>query len=334
MKARLAKVSLALLGAAFLIAGCDNPAPLSPESVGGGPSLATAPPTGSLKLTAGDAAGGDQFGQPVSVDGRRAIVGAALDGFEGSAYVFQRTGKSWSQEAKLTASDAATFDFFGFSSSISGDVAIVGAIGDDGFTGSAYVFRRNGASWSEEAKLTVTDGAAGDQFGRTAYLDGDLAIVGAIGDDGFTGSAYVFRWNGTTWIQEQKLTASDGALDDRFGTSVSISGDWAIVGGVRDDGFTGSAYAFRWMARNGLRSRSSPQATGGSSNGSGHRCTWTATGPSWGLFSALARQTPQDRPMCSCARERSGMRRRSSPPATGRGMTSSDFPHPSAETWL
>ena len=105
MKARLAKVSLALLGAAFLIAGCDNPAPLSPESVGGGPSLATAPPTGSLKLTAGDAAGGDQFGQPVSVDGRRAIVGAALDGFEGSAYVFQRTGKSWSQEAKLTASE-------------------------------------------------------------------------------------------------------------------------------------------------------------------------------------------------------------------------------------
>ena len=122
----------------------------------------------------------------------------------------------------------------------------MGAIGDDGFTGSAYVFRRNGASWSEEAKLTATDGAAGDQFGRTAYLDGDLAIVGAIGDDGFTGSAYVFRWNGTTWIQEQKLTASDGALDDRFGTSVSISGDWAIVGGVRDDGFTGSAYAFRW----------------------------------------------------------------------------------------
>ena len=254
MKAHLAKVSLALLGAAFLIAGCDNPAPLSPESVGGGPSLATAPPTGSLKLTAGDAAAGDQFGQPVSVDGRRAIVGAALDGFAGSAYVFQRTGKSWSQEAKLTASDAATFDFFGFSASISRDVAIVGAIGDDGFTGSAYAFRWDGTKWIEEQKLAASDGGFQQRFGASVYLDGKRAIVGAIFGTGAinsSGSAYVFLRTGTIWNEEAKLSASDGAGHDLFGFSASISGNLAVVGAHGDDDAgtdSGSTYVFR---RNG-----------------------------------------------------------------------------------
>jgi len=137
--------------------------------------------------------------------------------------------------------------------SVSGDTAVVGANSDSnaGFdSGSAYVFTRSGATWTEQAKLTASDAAASDSFGRSVAVSGDTAVVGAVGDDdgGFTsGSAYVFTRSGATWSQQAKLTASDAAAQDFFGTSVSVSGDTAVVGADRDDdaGFdSGSAYVF------------------------------------------------------------------------------------------
>ena len=202
------------------------------------------------KFTASDGAANDYFGWSVSVSGDYTIVGALRDN---SAYVFERSGSSWSQAAKLTASGSAKGDWFGRSVSISGNYVIIGAYGEDingANSGSAYVFERSGSSWSQAAKLTASDSAAGDSFGNSVSISGDYAIVGAIGDDdngNHTGSAYVFERSGSSWIQTAKITASDGAAEDFFGGSVSISGDYAIVGASADDdngNLSGSAYIF------------------------------------------------------------------------------------------
>lgn len=161
--------------------------------------------------------------------------------------------------ANLAASDAAEEDQFGASVSISGNVAVIGAPrdGDAGlFSGSAYVYRRDGVSWIEEAKLTASDGAQGDKFGHAVAVSGDVALVGAYYTDnngpiygsGF-GSAYVYRFDGNEWVEEAKLTASDAASGDRFGSSVAVSGDVAVIGAVGDDdqgNSSGSAYVFRF----------------------------------------------------------------------------------------
>jgi hypothetical protein len=168
----------------------------------------------------------------------------------------------------LTALDGTGIDQFGYSVSISGDYAIIGAWGGLG-PGSAYIFKREGEVWSEEVKLVASDGAANDFFGVSVSISGDYALVGAYGDDDnglSSGSAYIFKRDGTTWSQQAKLTASDGADNDWFGESVSISGDYALVGAYWDDDWgsdSGSAYVFKqegeawseedkWTASDGL----------------------------------------------------------------------------------
>ena len=126
------------------------------------------------RLTASDGAEADWFGHSISICGDYAIVGAYYDddngSNSGSAYIFKRSGTSWSQQAKLIASDGAGSDYFGCSVSISGEYAIVGAYGNDDNglnSGSAYIFHRNGTSWSEQAKLTASDAAESDIFGSS-----------------------------------------------------------------------------------------------------------------------------------------------------------------------
>jgi len=213
------------------------------------------------KLTADDAAGGDLFGTAVSVDGNTALVGARAEdpnGIDraGSAYVFVRTNGVWSQQQKLTADDAGDLDQFGFSVSVDGDTALVGAFfqNRDGLSnvGSAYVFTRSNGVWSQQQKLTADDAGAGDYFGFAVSLDGDTALVGAWLEDpnglGNAGSAYVFVRSGVVWSQQQKLTADDAAGGDYFGRSVSVDGDTALIGawGETRDGLSnvGSAYVF------------------------------------------------------------------------------------------
>ncbi len=168
------------------------------------------------------------------------IVGAPFSNSveiqSGSAYVFVRNLNTWPEQAKLTASDAAAYDNFGSSVAISGDVAIVGAPYADTsgtFSGSAYVFVRNLDTWEEQAILTASDAAAGDKFGSSVAISGDVVIVGVPDDDDAgsrSGSAYVFERNGNTWEEQAKLTASDAVTRNEFGSSVAISGDVAIVG--------------------------------------------------------------------------------------------------------
>ncbi len=152
----------------------------------------------------------------------------------------------------VTASDGGDSDQFGWSVAISGETAIIGAPSDDiganENQGSAYIYVRNGPSWTQQAKLTASDGAAGDIFGLSVAISGDTAIVGAIGVNNTQGAAYVYVRNGTSWTQQAKLTASDGGADDFFGQSVAISGETAIVGAPDDDiganENQGSAYVY------------------------------------------------------------------------------------------
>ncbi|CAB1062259.1 Unclassified head protein [Olavius sp. associated proteobacterium Delta 1] len=218
----------------------------------GAVTIAHAPRRNEIKLTAGDAVEGGNFGSSVSISGDYAIVGSHA--YEGSAYVFTREGPGWFQQAKLLASDATPSDNFGSCVSISGDYAIVGAYGDDdsgSSSGSAYIFKRDGAEWSEQAKLIAGDAEAYDNFGQSVSISGDYAIVGASQDDDYgtsSGSAYVFRREGSGWTQQTKLTAIGARSYDRFGGSVSISGDYAIVGAKSEDDYgtySGSAYIFK-----------------------------------------------------------------------------------------
>ena len=211
------------------------------------------------KLTADDAAANDSFGTSVSIAGGHAVVGASGNddngSSSGSAYIFVNNHNgSWSQQAKLTADDAAGGDGFGYSVSLDGDQAVVGAYGNDDNgtdSGSAYVFVNNNGSWSQQDKLIAEDGAVGDYFGYSVSLDGDHAVVGTWGNDdngSASGSAYIFvNNNNGSWSQQAKLTASDAAADDWFGVSVSIDGDHAVVGAYYDDdngSKSGSAYIF------------------------------------------------------------------------------------------
>jgi hypothetical protein len=152
------------------------------------------------------------------------------------------------QAAQLTASDAEDEDYFGGSVAISGDTAVVGAYEEDGAgsnRGAAYVFERNqgGAdSWGQVTKLTASDAENDDYFGFSVAISGDTVVVGAYDEDGAVinrGAAYVFERNQgglDKWGEVTKLTASDAETGDRFGRSVAISGDTAIVGAYTEDG--------------------------------------------------------------------------------------------------
>jgi WD40 repeat protein len=144
-------------------------------------------------------------------------------------------------ETKLTASDAMSGDWFGFSVGIDGNTAVVGALFDDNevsSTGSAYLF--DVTSGDPLFKLIADDAAEGDQFGHSVAISGNTAIVGARNDDdGGSGSGSAYLFDVTTGTQLFKLTAADAAAGDGFGASVGVSGNTAIVGSTSE-----SAYLF------------------------------------------------------------------------------------------
>lgn len=292
------------------------------------------------KLAAFDQAADDYFGGCVSVSGDTAVVGASGDDCAagdwcGAAYVYRFTGVRWVGEQKLVASDASAGDRFGFSVAASGAAIAVGAWGDDGAEGvacgSAYVFRFDGATWVEEQKLTASDAHEGDNFGRSISISGDVIVVGAYqsdceaGED--CGSAYVFRFDGMEWAEEQKLVASDADAGDLFGWSVSVSEDTAVVGAVWADCPLGEncgsthVYRFRgagWVEEQELRLSSlGPFALAGSAvsvsqdtvvvGAAGTNCLWGSVcgaaavfpfnGTRWGpgLFVHASQPTPSDR---------------------------------------
>jgi hypothetical protein len=200
----------------------------------------------------------DIFGWSVAIDGDVIVVGARdkeVDGINqaGAAYVFRYDGQDWIEEDKLVSSDPQYMGLFGVSVSVAGDVAVVGAHGVDSQTGAAYVFRHDSGQWSQEAKLTAFDGSAGDWYGEAVGVSDDASaiVVGSRQDDGQTGSAYVYRYNGSTWPHEAKLVAQnpEGPFPF-FGRSVAINADGsiAVIGAVSDYAMgaeSGAGYVFR-----------------------------------------------------------------------------------------
>ena len=207
------------------------------------------------------------FGSSVALSGDTLAVGASGEGTtrSGAAYVFTRTGATWSQQAYLKASNPETFDNFGLSVALSGDTLVVGAyqegssatgVNGDGTnnsasgSGAAYVFTRAGSTWSQQAYLKASNTGIEDQFGYSVAVSGNTLVVGAWAEDssatgvngdqandsaGQSGAAYVFTRTGSTWSQQAYLKASNTGsgvtlVSDAFGASVAVSGDTLVVG--------------------------------------------------------------------------------------------------------
>jgi uncharacterized protein (TIGR03437 family) len=215
------------------------------------------------QLFANAASADDWFGSAVALSGDTAVVGAARDDNgartdQGSVFVFTRSGATqpvWTRRQQLTANDGVGRDYFGNALALSGDTLVIGA-SDDAINsnpgrGVAYVFTRGGGSWTERQKLT--NGGGGEFFGAALALGGDRLVIGAPGTDNGRnirlGAAYVFTSKGGgPWTQQQKLTASDGAINQLFGNSVAIDNETVAVSAPYDTVATnlsqGSAYVF------------------------------------------------------------------------------------------
>ncbi|ODR79751.1 hypothetical protein BG842_07990 [Haladaptatus sp. W1] len=210
--------------------------------------------TEKQKLTANDGTAYDSFGASVAVSDDVALIGAPNDDDNGShsgaAYVFRFDGCEWTQEQKLTPCEGASYVWFSTSMGVSDGVALIGAPGDDdngNHSGAAYVFQFDGSQWTQEQKLTASDGTEDDNFGRSIAKSSEMAIIGAPGNH--SGAAYVFQFDGSQWTEKQKLTANDGTADDGFGFSVAVSDDVAFISAFGDDDNgtnSGSAYVFRF----------------------------------------------------------------------------------------
>lgn len=202
--------------------------------------------------------GNSSFGEAVALSGNTAVVGAYHDRdkalFAGSAHVFVRgAGGTWTLQQQLFAADADIRDYFGISVAVDQDTLLVGASGDSdsgAFSGSVYVFTRTAGKWTQQQKLTASDGAAKHYFGAVS-LQGATAVVGAYGADAGSvtgaGAAYVFTRVGGKWAEQQKLVAADAAKGDQFGFALRLDQNTVVVGapydGDRGD-YSGSAYVF------------------------------------------------------------------------------------------
>jgi hypothetical protein len=206
----------------------------------------------------------DNLGRAVCLDGDSIITGASGDSdfgvASGAAYVFRWDGSSWTEEVKLVASDAGKGDYFGRAVGLSGDLAVVGTdyfLGGKQEPGAAYIFRRLGSLWSEEAKLTPAGGGATTVFGSTAACDGDRVVISAPGTDDSNGAVYVYHFDGSSWNLESELTLAIPSPRARFGTSLALQGDTLVVGSPddRDDNgvLCGSATIFHRTASSWLQ---------------------------------------------------------------------------------
>lgn len=182
-----------------------------------------------------------QFGSAVAIHGGMALVADSLaefdgGGLRGAVYVFIDTGADWVESQKLGITDGEPFDQFGYSVTVAGDLALIGVPGDDGNgsnSGSVYVYRLIDGKWLEHAKLTASDAATANAFGTSVSIRGSTLLVGAPGAHGATigsGSAYIFQWTGSTWVETAELFAGNGSLGDQFGSSVDLSLGRALIG--------------------------------------------------------------------------------------------------------
>ncbi len=209
------------------------------------------------KLTAFDAAENDKFGYAVDISGDYAIIGATRDddngSSSGSVYIYKRSGLEWLHQIKITTSEAAPDDWFGYSVAIDGEYAAVGAIYDDNAnsnSGAVYILKRTDDVWALHSTILAFDGAALDRFGYSVSIDGDLCVISAVRDDDSAndaGSIYLYKYDGVNWAYQNKFTADDADDSDYLGHSVRINNGNIITGAIGDDDNgdkAGSVYLF------------------------------------------------------------------------------------------
>jgi hypothetical protein len=228
-------------------------------------------------LRGSDKTGNGSFGVSVSLsaDGSTAVIGASGDnGGVGAAWVFTRSGGVWTQQGpKLTGSDKTRDGSFGFSVSLSADgsTAAIGAAGDNGRVGAAWVFTRSGGVWTQQGpKLTGSDETGNGVFGSVSLsADGSTAVIGASGDNGGVGAAWVFTRSGGVWTQQgPKLTGSGETGVGSFGSvSLSADGSTAVIGAFSDNGGVGAAWVF--TRSGGVWTQQGPKLTGSGETGNG-----------------------------------------------------------------
>lgn len=208
------------------------------------------------KLTGFDASPLSQFGVSVDVDGDTIVVGAhGENNATGAAYVFERSNNTWLFKQKLAGSENSPGDSFGLSVAVDGNTIVCGAFGNSRSPfnqtaeGTTYVFTLLGNHWLETQKLTASDESPNNNFGGKVAIDGETIIVGAIGNADFAGAVYVFDFDGSSWIEQDKLTAQDASPRVIFGYRLGISGDTIVVAseGRSDEPFFqfSAAYIFR-----------------------------------------------------------------------------------------
>jgi len=210
------------------------------------------------KLIASDAEEFDKFGWSIDLDENYLIVGAPtkadFGGNSGAAYIFRFNGSEWVEEAKLTASDTLAYNEFGYSVSIDGDFAAVGARVNYTGVGAVYIFKRNGAVWEEEIKINCPDcGTQGQAlFGRAVSLKGDRVLIGAQQSTQSlyeAGTAYIFKRENNNWILEETFIPADAAITAQFGWSVSLTDNYAMIGAYSDpltfNNPMGAAYIYK-----------------------------------------------------------------------------------------
>jgi LPXTG-site transpeptidase (sortase) family protein len=203
---------------------------------------------------------GAEFGNVVAMDGDTLVVGARYDSVTkgvdsvysaGAVYVYVLDNNIWSLQARLSASDAGTYDLFGSSVDIDGDTLIVGAVGSDSIDengedapdmGAAYVFSRSGDQWQQDTKIEPEDGIEGDNFGNALSIVGSRIVVAASAKDiglvSNAGKVYSYYHSGSKWLQSQSVSMSPVALDSFFGSSLDYDGQRLVVGAqsVSDSG--------------------------------------------------------------------------------------------------
>jgi hypothetical protein len=219
----------------------------------------------TAKIIAPDGAAGDAFGQSIALWRNKMVIGAPHDDdfgdSSGSVYTFVREQERWQPRQKLLSPNGRPGDVFGINVDQYDKTIAVGADLDDEVAtdaGAVFIFTLTDDGWKQRAKLTAPDGAETDIFGVRVSLFEDTALVSARRDDDpvhgrDSGSVYVFRRNQTGWHLEAKLTASDGAADDRFGQSVAMGKNTAIVGAIHADEAgenAGAAYLFTRSGEN------------------------------------------------------------------------------------
>ncbi len=222
--------------------------------------------TQTTKLVPPTLAGGDNCASEVDIDQDTIILSAMLTDSNGSnsgaAYIYRRIAGTWTYMTQLVPNDNAEFDRFGMDVAVSGSRVLISAPSDDdnggSSTGSAYIFERDGETWSQTHKLTASDADPDDQFGERLDLSNTTALIGSRYDNaplGNSGSAYIFEFDGSDWIEQPKLTAPDASSSDYFGQDVAIHNNRAIIGawGQNDPfGFFNAGAAYAYSKTNGV----------------------------------------------------------------------------------